>query len=132
MSKNFRLKWFSIFMMISGVATCIIALLFPETLSLFYLLSPNMTIEGLTNNGLNSIRFFATLAGTMLTAWGLMGYHISFNYSFESRKVLLIAFVFWFIMDNLISFISGFPYNIILNIGFFAGGIWSLSIPVEN
>ena len=132
MSQNIRLKWFSIFMMISGVATCIIALLFPEALALFYLLSPDMTIEDLTNNGLNSIRFFATLAGTMLTAWGLMGYHISFNYSLESRKVLLIAFVFWFIMDSLISFNSGFPYNIILNIGFFAGGIWSLSIPVEN
>ena len=132
MSQNIRLKWFSIFMMISGVATCIIALLFPEVLSLFYLLSPDMTIEDLTNNGLNSIRFFATLAGTMLTAWGLMGYHISSNYLLESRNVLIIAFIFWFIMDSLMSIISGFVYNIILNIGFFAGGIWSLSIPVEN
>ena len=132
MSQNIRLKWFSIFMMISGVATCIITLLFPEALSLFYLLSPDMTMEDLTNNGLNSIRFFATLAGSMLTAWGLMGHHLSFNYSLESRKILLVAFVFWFIMDTLISLITGFLYNIILNIGFFVGGIWSLNIPVEN
>jgi len=132
MSQNIRLKWFSLFMMVSGVATCFIALLFPEALSLFYLLSPDMTMEELTKEGLNSIRFFATMAGSMLTAWGLMGYHLSFNYSVESKKVLSIAFIFWFIMDSLISFISGFPYNIFLNICFFAGGMWSLSIPVEN
>ncbi|MHA2252344.1 MAG: hypothetical protein ACXAD7_18405 [Candidatus Kariarchaeaceae archaeon] len=117
MMQNKALLWLGLLFVGIGDIFWLGAVFFPDQIADFILIfSPDITSSDLNQDGLTVLRVMTGIMGTLLWLVGILLIPLSKQYNTESRRWILIGVIAWFLGDSLISLITDFEFNILLNL----------------
>ena len=119
--QNKFLKWYSLAIIEIGVLFSIMAI-FPPAVESMILFST--TSFGTFGNSILLAQFILGITGAVMAGWGVTIYYISNTYSEEAKKYLLASMLTWFILDSVLSIITTFYLNLVVNVVFLLAGLY--------